>query len=40
MGILSPGMPASWIAVKGGPSGLPDSLDHVMQSEMTNEIPE
>jgi len=40
MGILSPGMPASWIAVKGSPSGLPDSLDHVIQSEMTNEIPE
>ena len=33
MGILTPGMPASWIAVKGGPSGLPDSLDRVIHSE-------
>jgi imidazolonepropionase-like amidohydrolase len=33
MGLLSPGMPASWIAVKGGPSGLPDSLDHVLHAE-------
>jgi imidazolonepropionase-like amidohydrolase len=33
MGILSPGMPASWIAVKGGPSGLPESLDNVLHAE-------
>jgi hypothetical protein len=36
-GNLSPGMPASWIAVKGGPSGLPDSLDCVIQA---GEYPE
>jgi imidazolonepropionase-like amidohydrolase len=33
MGFLAPGMPASWIAVKGSPSGLPDSLDHVIEAE-------
>ena len=30
MGTLTPGMPASWIAVKGSPSGIPDSLDRVI----------
>ncbi len=30
MGTLAPGMPASWIAVKGSPSNLPDSLDQVI----------
>ena len=30
MGSLVPGMPAAWIAVKGGPSNLPDSLDQVI----------
>lgn len=30
MGTLTPGKPASWIAVKGNPSGLPDSLDQVI----------
>ena len=30
MGILIPGMPASWIAVKGSPSGIPESLDRVI----------
>jgi imidazolonepropionase-like amidohydrolase len=40
MGILSPGMPASWIAVKGSPSDFPDSLDCVIQSEMTIGYPE
>jgi imidazolonepropionase-like amidohydrolase len=33
MGILSPGMPASWIAVKGGPLCLPESLDHILLAE-------
>ena len=33
MGILTPGMPAVWIAVKGNPSGIPDSLDRVILSE-------
>ena len=33
MGILIPGMPASWIAVKGSPSGIPDNLDRVIQVE-------
>jgi imidazolonepropionase-like amidohydrolase len=33
MGVLIPGMPASWIAVKGSPSGLPGSLEHIIQSE-------
>jgi imidazolonepropionase-like amidohydrolase len=33
MGTLTPGMPASWIAVKGGPSGLPDSLERIISSE-------
>jgi imidazolonepropionase-like amidohydrolase len=32
-GILSPGMAASWIAVKGGPSGLPASLHCAIQAE-------
>jgi imidazolonepropionase-like amidohydrolase len=32
MGILTPGMPASWIAVKGNPSGLPDCLDRIIVS--------
>jgi imidazolonepropionase-like amidohydrolase len=32
-GTLKPGMPASWIAVKGSPSGLPDSLDRIIQAE-------
>ncbi|MBI5593466.1 MAG: amidohydrolase family protein [Deltaproteobacteria bacterium] len=33
-GILIPGMPASWIAVKGSPSsGLPDGLDRAIQAE-------
>jgi imidazolonepropionase-like amidohydrolase len=30
MGTLTPGTPAAWIAVKGSPSALPDSLDHVI----------
>jgi len=30
IGTLTPGMPASWIAVKGSPSGIPDSLDRVI----------
>jgi imidazolonepropionase-like amidohydrolase len=30
MGTLTPGTPAAWIAVKGCPSALPDSLDHVI----------
>lgn len=33
MGVLIPGMPASWIAVKGCPSCLPGSLEHIIQSE-------
>lgn len=37
MGTLIPGMPASWIAVKGCPSGLPDSLDHVIKTEWKRE---
>ena len=40
MGTLTPGMPASWIAVKGNPSDLPDSLDRVFQAEMAIEIQE
>jgi len=32
MGTLTPGMPASWIAVKGGPSGLADGMDRVTVS--------
>ena len=38
MGILTPGMPASWIAVKGGPSGLPDSLERIISSENDNKF--
>ncbi len=33
MGVLSPGMPAVWIAVKGGPLDLPDSLGRVVPAE-------
>jgi len=33
MGILAPGMPGSWIAVKGSPTGLPDSLERVIRAE-------
>ena len=33
MGILTPGMPASWIAVKGSPAGLPGSLNDIIQPE-------
>ncbi|MFH0998252.1 MAG: amidohydrolase family protein [Pseudomonadota bacterium] len=33
MGTLGPGMTASWIAVKGSPSEIPDSLDHVIQAQ-------
>ncbi|MCX5881752.1 MAG: amidohydrolase family protein [Deltaproteobacteria bacterium] len=33
MGLLTPGMPASWIAVKGNPSGIPESLKHIIQAE-------
>ena len=32
MGSLTPGMSASWIAVKGSPSDLPDGLNHVIVS--------
>ncbi len=38
MGILTPGMPASWIAVKGSPSDLPDSLACVINAEMTETL--
>ncbi len=33
MGTLTTGMPASWIAVKGGPSGLPDTLESIILAD-------
>lgn len=33
MGSLTPGMPATWIAVKGSPAALPGSLDSVIRAE-------
>ena len=33
MGTLTPGMPASWIAVKSSPAEIPDSLDHIILAE-------